>query len=168
MKEKRGRVEREYPKTPLVAVGVLITSPQRDRVVLIERKHPPSKGYLSIPGGLIEVGETVKDAAAREAKEETGLNVKIIELIDVIDSIWFEGSSRKPKYHYVLIDFLAEPVSGEISAGGDVAKAMWVKKEKLENLKEKMTETVRYLLCKTGFYDDPKYREGFKGVFRLD
>ena len=115
--------ERDYPDRPLVGVGAVIV---RDgRVVIVQRGHEPLKGQWSIPGGLLELGETLRQCAAREAREETGLEVEAGEVLEVFDSIHTDPQGRA-QYHYVLIDFLCRPLKGELRAGGDAEQAKWV------------------------------------------
>ena len=95
---------------PLVGVGAIII--ERDQVVLVKRAHPPLLGEWSIPGGMLEVGETLREAAAREALEETGLSVEVGELLGVYDRIVRDADERT-LYHYVLIDFLCRRIAGE-------------------------------------------------------
>ncbi len=144
-------MRREYPEAPLVGVGVLIHDEQANRIVLVERGAPPAEGKLSLPGGLVELGETVRAAAAREALEETGLEVEVLELIDVVDTIVYRPGESKPIYHYVLIDFLAKPVGGSLRAGGDAREAMWVRLEDIPKLAGRVTKSTRRILAKVGF-----------------
>ena len=96
-------MKREYPDQPLVGVGAIII--EGDRVVLVKRGHAPLAGEWSIPGGVLEVGETVREAAVREALEETGLTVEPADLLGVFDRV-LQDQSGRCQYHYVLIDFL--------------------------------------------------------------
>lgn len=139
-------MEREYPKQPLVGVGAVVK--RGDSVVLVKRMHEPSKGLWSIPGGLVDLGERVEEAAVREVWEETGLKVKIMRLLDVIDNIMRDGDG-KIRFHYVLVDYLAHPVDGELRAQSDVLEARWVKAEDLKEYE--MTMTAKRLLTKIGF-----------------
>lgn len=139
-------MEREYPKQPLVGVGAVVK--RGDSVVLVKRMHEPSKGLWSIPGGLVDLGERVEEAAVREVWEETGLKVKIMQLLDVIDNIVRDGDG-KIRFHYVLVDYLAHPIDGELSAQSDVLEARWVKAEDLKEYE--MTMTAKRLLTKIGF-----------------
>lgn len=113
---------REYPEAPLVGVGAIIVG--AGRVVLVKRGHPPLQGEWSIPGGVLEVGETLHEAAVREAREETGLTVEVADLLGVYDRILRDDAGRI-LYHYVLIDFLCRRVAGTLQAAGDAEEARW-------------------------------------------
>lgn len=119
---------REYPDRPIVGVGAVIL--HDNRVVLARRARPPLLGHWSLPGGVVELGETLRGAAEREALEETGLTVKAGEVLEVLDRI-IPGEGGRTKYHYVLVDFLCEHLSGELLAGGDVAEVAWAKENEL-------------------------------------
>jgi 8-oxo-dGTP diphosphatase len=124
-------MKREYPASPMVGVGAIIIND--NRVVLIKRAKPPLAGEWSIPGGMLELGETVREAAIREAKEETGLTVEPGELLGVFDRVLRDPESRV-QYHYVLIDFLCRITGGELHAGGDAAAAQWFTSEEMSRL----------------------------------
>ena len=115
-------MKREYPDAPLVGVGAIII--EQDRVLLVKRGHPPLTGEWSIPGGVLEVGETLRQAAVREAMEETGLTVEVGELLGVYDRVLRDADERT-RYHYVLIDFLCRKIAGEPRAAGDADEARW-------------------------------------------
>jgi 8-oxo-dGTP diphosphatase len=123
---------REYPDRPLVGVGAIII--EGDRVVLIKRGHPPLAGEWSIPGGVLEVGETLRQAAVREAKEETGLTVEPGDLLGVFDRVLRDDAGRI-QYHYVLIDFLCRRIAGEPQPAGDAAEARWFKRDEVAQLR---------------------------------
>jgi 8-oxo-dGTP diphosphatase len=124
-------MKREYPDHPLVGVGAIII--EGNRVVLVKRGHPPLAGEWSIPGGVLEVGETVREAAIREAKEETGLTVEPGDLLGVFDRVLRDDAGRT-QYHYVLIDFLCRRIAGEPQPAGDAAEARWFTKEEVAKL----------------------------------
>ncbi len=124
-------MEREYPISPLVGVGAVII--EQDRVLLIKRGKPPLEGQWSIPGGMLEIGEEVREAAAREAREETGLEVAADELLGVFDRVLRDAGGRV-QYHYVLIDFLCHPMGGELRTGGDASEVRWFTAEEVAEL----------------------------------
>jgi ADP-ribose pyrophosphatase YjhB (NUDIX family) len=124
-------MQREFPEVPLVGVGAIII--EDSRVVLVKRLHPPLQSEWSIPGGVLEVGEMVRDAAIREAREETGLTVEPGELLGVFDRI-LRDPQQRVQYHYVLIDFLCRRVAGDLAAASDAAEVRWFTPEELPSL----------------------------------
>ena len=129
-------MKREFPQQPFIGVGAIIIDSDRatqSRVVLVKRAHPPIQGQWSIPGGVLEVGEFVREAAIREAREETGLIVEPGQLLGVYDRVLRDAENRV-QYHYVLIDFLCRAVGGELLAGSDAAEARWFTREELPAL----------------------------------
>jgi len=130
-------VKREYPDRPIVGVGGVVV--QNGRVVLVRRAKAPRKGEWSIPGGMLELGETLRDGVAREIEEETGLKVKSEEVLDVFDSIVIDADG-KTQYHYVLVDYLCSVAEGELRAASDVSEARWATlQEVLSLVKREMT-----------------------------
>ena len=123
---------REYPDRPIVGVGAVIVD--QGRVLLVKRGSPPLLGEWSLPGGVVELGETLRVAAEREALEETGLIVKAAEVLEVLDRI-VPGKDGAPQYHYVLIDFLCSVNSGKLRAGGDAADVCWANESELGKCK---------------------------------
>jgi 8-oxo-dGTP diphosphatase len=115
-------MQREYPRQPLVGVGAVIV--EKGRVLLIKRGKPPLLGEWSIPGGMLELGETLREGAEREALEETGLVVRAGDLLGVFDRI-VPDETQRTLYHYVLIDFLCKIISGNVLAAGDASDARW-------------------------------------------
>jgi len=115
-------MKREYPDSPLVGVGAIII--EGDRVLLVKRGHPPLAGEWSIPGGVLELGETLREAAVREAMEETSLEVEPSVLLGVYDRVLRDADERT-LYHYVLIDYLCRRISGEPRAAGDADEVRW-------------------------------------------
>lgn len=132
---------REYPARPIVGVGGVIVD--AGRVVLIRRRFEPLAGHWSIPGGTLELGEVLEAGVAREMLEETGLVVRVGPVVDVFDRIMLD-ESRKVQYHFVLVDYLCWPVSGNLMAGSDVDDAVFVKPDELGpyGLTVKATEVI--------------------------
>lgn len=119
-------MRREYPDSPLVGIGAIII--EGARVLLIKRGKPPLEGQWSVPGGMLEIGEELREAAIREAREETAIEVEAGELLGVFDRVVRDAEGRV-QYHYVLIDFLCEPKSGSLRAGGDAGEVRWFTRE---------------------------------------
>jgi 8-oxo-dGTP diphosphatase len=124
-------MQREYPQQPLVGVGAIIV--ENGRVLLIKRGKAPLLGEWSIPGGMLELGETLRQGAEREALEETGLVVRATELLGVFDRI-IPDDTKRTLYHYVLIDFLCRNISGSLQAAGDAAEARWYREGEVKQL----------------------------------
>lgn len=114
---------RKYPPRPVVGVGAVIV--HEGRVVLIKRKFEPLAGQWSLPGGTLELGESLEAGVAREMREETGLEVEVGPVVDVFDRILLDTDGRV-RYHFVLIDYLCRPIGGRLVAGSDVADAVFV------------------------------------------
>lgn len=124
-------MKRDYPDRPIVGVGAVIV--QDGRVVLVRRLAEPLRGEWSIPGGMLELGEKLREGTAREALEETGLVVEVGEVLDVFDAIYPDVTGRT-QYHYVLIDFLCYPTGGELEASSDAGDARWTSASELQSL----------------------------------
>lgn len=136
-------MSRSYPDRPIVGVGVVIFrgAGGDSQVLLIRRGQPPREGSWSLPGGAQELGETVAEAARREVREETGLEVEIVDTVAVVDSITRDDAGAV-EYHYTLIDLLAEWRAGEARAGDDAAETVWADPDALAPY-ELWSETVR-------------------------
>jgi 8-oxo-dGTP diphosphatase len=134
-------MKRDFPDRPLVGVGAVIVD--AGRALIIERGSEPLKGQWSIPGGALEVGETLRECAAREALEETGLRVEAGEVLEVFDSIYRSADGRV-EYHYVLIDLLCRVRGGELRASSDAVRARWITAAELDSIP--LAETARTVL----------------------
>jgi 8-oxo-dGTP diphosphatase len=133
-------MKREFPDHPLVGVGGVVI--HRGRVLLIRRGGEPLKGEWSIPGGLVELGEELAEGARRELKEETGLDVEPLEILEVFDRIFRERG--RVRYHFVIVDFACRLKGGRLRPASDVLEARWVRREDLPkyNLTEKATSVI--------------------------
>ena len=132
---------RQYPDRPIVGVGGVIVD--EGKVVLIRRRYEPLKGQWSLPGGTVEVGETLEAALAREMLEETGLVVDVGPVIEVFDRI-MRDEQRRVRYHFVLIDYLCWRIAGDLQAGSDVDAAVWADPRQLAEyeLTDKATSVI--------------------------
>ena len=139
---------REYPERPVVGIGGVVI--EDGRALLIRRGSEPLRGQWSIPGGTLELGESLQAGVARELQEETGLEVRVLDLIEVFDRIFpaetdgGSSSGLRPKFHYVIVDYLCERISGEARAASDVTDVAFAREEELE--KFQMTETATRVL----------------------
>ncbi len=139
-------MKRDYPQAPIVGVGIVCF---RDAdVLLIRRGKPPREGGWSLPGGRQKLGETVRECALRELRQETGVEAEIGPLVDVVDSMTRDGDGGL-QYHYTLVDFRADWRAGEPRAGGDAADARWFAPAELEAL-ELWDETRRVIALARG------------------
>ncbi|HEY1579923.1 MAG TPA: NUDIX domain-containing protein [Terracidiphilus sp.] len=120
--------QREFPESPIVGVGAVVVD--RGRVLLVQRGREPSKGKWSLPGGMLEIGESLVDGVAREVEEEAGLKVEVLELVELIDRIIREAGpeGERIRYHYVIADYLCRVVGGSLKAASDAAAARWVER----------------------------------------
>jgi len=142
-------MKRDYPEHPIIGVGAVIV--EGGRVLLVRRDTEPLRGEWSVPGGMLELGEKLRDGVRREALEETGVRVEPGEVLDVFDSIFTDGLG-KTQYHYVLIDYLCRVISGEAQAGSDVSDVRWVSLEALPamGLRDPVEQVVRKGLERAG------------------
>jgi mutator protein MutT len=120
---------REYPERPVVGVGGVVI--REEQVLLVRRGSEPLKGQWSIPGGMLELGETLTGAVVREMREETSLDVRVVELIEAFERI-FPGDGSRPQYHFVILDYLCEAPEGTPQAGSDVTDVAFATEEELE------------------------------------
>jgi ADP-ribose pyrophosphatase YjhB (NUDIX family) len=117
-------MQREFPAAPLVGVGAIVVD--KGRVLLVCRGREPMKGHWTLPGGVLELGESLADGVKREVAEETGLEVEPIELIELLDRIHREG--EKVRYHYVIADYLCRVTGGQLRAASDADAVRWVER----------------------------------------
>lgn len=136
---------REFPERPVVGVGGVVI--ENGRVLLIRRGSEPLKGQWSIPGGTLELGESLYEGVVRELREETGLDVRVLELIEVFDRIFPNNDAPsterplKPRYHFVIVDYLCEKIGGEAHAGSDVTDVAFVREGELQDYRLTATAT---------------------------
>ncbi len=123
-------MRREYPEAPIAGVGAVVID--GSKVLLVRRGHEPLKGEWSLPGGALELGETLQQGIAREVLEETGLVVEPAGIVEVFDRITQDEASGRVLYHYVLVDFLCHVVGGTLRGGSDADEARWVEREELQ------------------------------------
>ena len=117
-------MSREYPDRPFVGVGAVIVD-EAARVLLVKRRFEPLAGQWSLPGGAVDVGETLEACIMRELREETGLDVEVGPVIEVFDRIMRDAAGRV-QYHYVLVDYVCRPSGGTLTAASDVSDVAWV------------------------------------------
>jgi 8-oxo-dGTP diphosphatase len=140
------RSDREYPAHPLVGVGALIHD-REGRVLLIKRRFEPNKGRWSVPGGLLETGETLVEAGRREVREELGVEIEVEELFQVSEEIIRDRES-KARFHFVLVDYLAtlQPADAKITLNEESERFMWFKPKEVEVIDT--TENTRLIIAK--------------------
>lgn len=132
---------KEYPEAPQVAVGAIVI--RDNRVLLVRRGQPPSEGLWAVPGGRLELGERLQEAAEREIKEETGLTIRAGEPVYTVDVI-LRDEAGCVQFHYVIVGLLADYVSGVLRPGDDAREARWVTPKELEELP--INQTTRQVL----------------------
>ena len=118
-------VQREFPEAPLVGVGAVIV--ENGRVLLVRRGQEPLKGKWTLPGGILELGEALLEGVVREVREETGLVVEPVELVELLDRVHREDD--RVRYHYVIADYLCRVVGGDLEAASDADAVRWVERE---------------------------------------
>ena len=134
---------REYPERPIVAVGGVVV--HESRVLLIRRGQPPMEGRWSIPGGILKLGETIAEGIERELREETGVQVRVLELIEIYEKV-FRDRDDLLQYHFVILDYLCEFVEGTAEPGGDVTEVQWASEQELDGLA--LTGAAKHVICK--------------------
>lgn len=124
-------MRREYPEAPIVGVGAVVTD--GTKVLLVRRGQEPLKGEWSLPGGALELGETLQQGVVREVLEETGLVVAPGGIIEILDRITQDETSGRVRYHYVLVDFVCHVTGGALAAATDAAEVRWVEWDQLQD-----------------------------------
>lgn len=107
---------------------------ENNRILLVERGHEPLKGYWSLPGGAVETGERLEAALGREVREETGLEVEVVTLIETFERIMTDAEGRT-EYHFVLMDYLCRPVGGVLCAADDASQCEWFAPDEIAGLR---------------------------------
>ena len=123
---------RRFPVRPVPGVGALVI--EDERILLVERGREPLKGYWSLPGGAVETGERLEDALRREVREETGLDVAVVHLIEIFERI-MPNTDGRTEYHYILIDYICRPMGGTLQAADDANRAEWFREDEVAALK---------------------------------
>ena len=123
-------MEREFPKVPIAGIGAVVL--HQGRVLLVRRANPPMQGRWTLPGGAVELGESLKDCVIREIREETDLLVEPLEIVEVVDRI--DRENGRIRFHYIIADFLCSLVSGSLQAGSDASGALWAAPSDFESL----------------------------------
>jgi mutator protein MutT len=144
--------DRRYPRYPLVGVGALIFN--RGRILMVQRAKQPLAGKWSLPGGLVETGESLRDAVCREVWEETGLEIEPLGVLEIFERI-MRNTEGVAEYHYVLIDYVCRVAGGELRAADDACGVAWVRQRALEKLD--ITEGTLAVIEK-GFRQRRKYK----------
>jgi 8-oxo-dGTP diphosphatase len=152
---------REFPDRPVVGIGGVVI--EDGRALLIRRASEPLRGHWSIPGGTLELGESLQAGVIRELQEETGLEVRIVDQIEVFDRIFpadpaVQDATARPRFHYVIIDYLCERISGVPRAGGDATDVALAREDELE--KFHLTETATRILRKAFAMDRQRRKAG--------
>lgn len=149
MKNRQSKQKNDYPGNPRVAVGAVVF--RQECVLLVRRGQPPAEDLWAIPGGSVEIGETLQEAAEREILEETGIQIRALEPIytfDVID----RDAAGKIRFHYVIVDLAADYIMGAPAPGDDALEARWVSAREINGL-EVSAATLKLLKNRFGFGD---------------
>jgi ADP-ribose pyrophosphatase YjhB (NUDIX family) len=139
--------DRRFPPRPVPGVGALIID--GNRILLVERGREPLKGYWSLPGGAVETGELLEDALRREVREETGLEIEVLHLIEVFERI-MPGENGRTEYHYILLDYVCHPAGGTLAAADDASRVEWFTEDEVAagKMGEKITRGTPRVIAK--------------------
>jgi 8-oxo-dGTP diphosphatase len=143
--------QREYPDAPRVGIGAVVVD--RGRVLLVRRGHEPLKGKWSLPGGLLELGESLIEGVVREVREETGLTVEPLELIELIDKVHREDGAegQRIRYHFVIADYLCRVLNGELQAASDADAVRWVERSEWNSHSALLLDPLTVRVIETGW-----------------
>ena len=134
---------KRYPKQPIMSVGAIIID--KNKVLLIRRAAPPGKGLWAIPGGIVKLGEKLEDAVKREVKEETGLEVEVGKLIDLVE-VLIKDDKGRIEYHYIIADYETKVIGGKLKASSDALEAKWFNLNEIEKIEA--TKSTKKILKK--------------------
>ncbi len=149
---------RDYPERPIIGVAAVVV--EDNRVVLVRRGRPPAYGEWSLPGGAVELGETLEAAVVREVEEEIGLQVEVVELVAVLDRVFLDPNGQV-QYHYALIDFLCRKAGGRLRASSDAICCAQVPFEALSGYK--LTDETREVISRA--YE--RFNGGTPAIYRI-
>lgn len=139
MTNSDSRADRTYPAHPRVGVGAVVLDPMQ-RVLLVQRGQPPSQEQWGLPGGMLEIGETLQDGLRREIREECGIEVEVLDLVSVYEPI-VRDRAGNVVYHYVVLDYLCRWVSGDVRPGDDARAVAWASPQNMERYQLMQTAT---------------------------
>lgn len=142
-----GTLQREFPLSPIIGVGAVVVND--GRVLLVCRGSEPLKGHWTLPGGVLEVGESLAEGVTREVLEETGLQVEPIELIELLDRIHRE--ENRVRYHYVIADYLCRVTGGELQAASDADAVRWVERAEWNSHSALKLDPITVLIIEKGW-----------------
>ena len=157
------KIEREYPQAPLVGVGAVVV--QDGRVLLVLRGTEPLKGHWTLPGGMLELGEALAAGTVREVREETGLDVEPIELVEVLDRIHREAG--RVRYHYVIADYLCRVTGGELRAASDADAVRWVERSEWNSHSTLVLDPITVRVIEKGWQRAEQLKAGQPKVDQL-
>jgi ADP-ribose pyrophosphatase YjhB (NUDIX family) len=153
-------MRRKFPDAPLIGVGAVIV--EKGRVLLVRRGTEPMKGQWSLPGGLLEVGEPILAGVVREVREETGLKVEPLELIELLDRIQREG--ERVRYHYVIADYLCRVGGGQLQAASDADAVRWIERAEWNSHSALKIDPVTVRVIEAGWQRVRALKEGLEGA----
>jgi ADP-ribose pyrophosphatase YjhB (NUDIX family) len=154
------KMQREFPLTPLIGVGAVVVL--EGRVLLVRRGSEPLKGRWTLPGGVLEVGETLVEGVAREVREETGLVVEPLELVELLERIHPEAG--RVRYHYVIADYLCRVTGGELRAASDADAVRWVERAEWNSHSALVLDPITVRVMEKGWQRAQALADSFTGA----